>query len=785
MSQEADSSSPYAAMLPGYLTGMAEEFYAANKQRRDEVTSGEQWLQRADHLREYFTVALGGFPTRTPLKPIVTGTLDSGPFAVEKILLESRPDFLVTANLYVPKNMEGRVPGILVPCGHSANGKMAGGYQEVGIALALNGMMALVYDPVSQGERVQYYDEATGESSVGNCCIEHSQMHVQCVLINQAIAQYRIYDGMRCLDYLQERPEVDAARLGCTGCSGGGTLTTYLSALDERIKASVPVCYITSLQARQESDGVADGEQQIFDQLAFGMDCHEMAAMVAPRALRIGAAKEDFFPLHGTEEIAGFCRQVYGLLGLDERFDLFVGPGTHGYSEEIREQAVEWFGRWFEVPTQETPAADYVRPDEELWCTKTGQVTTSTDSRKVHDIVLEAFECSKPDLAHALPVQELRSTVADILALDAPVEIVEQKAFDPASVGLTADAQTDCRLIAADEGLYAGVFTKRSGADNKTVRLMVMEEPAMAIRTCFPNGLDLDTTEATAELPEDEVVTKALTEANLRLVLSVARKYEGRCSMSLANMAQEGYRGLLRAVDKFDSGTGEKFSTYATWWIRQHITRAIADQNRIVSTHEDVGLAAENTSPPQDLAVLSVCGTGLSDMSSHGKQAYQARSGNSARTLGREAFAANFAEIMGFSLLRLRVRDILAALRFLREECGYEEIVLEGHGRGGIWALHAAVLDGELAGVELRDMLWSYELMLRDGEFTVPHFADIARGSLLHYDLPQLCAALAPMPLTIAGPVGSRGETFDPAGTAALDMIRAAYADGAEHFELG
>ena len=676
MSQGADSSSPYAAMLPDYLTAMAEDFYAANKQRRKQITTGDQWLQRAGHLRAYFTDALGGFPARTPLDPVLTGTLDSGPFVIEKLLLRSRPDFLVTANLYIPKNIEGHVPGVLVPCGHSANGKMYSEYQKVGIALALNGMIALVYDPISQGERVQYYDDQTGESRVGNCCIEHSQMHVQCMLINQAIAQYRIYDGMRCLDYLQERPEVDAARLGCTGCSGGGTLTAYLSALDERIKVSVPVCYITSLQARQESDGVADGEQQIFDQLACGMDHHEMTAMVAPRALRIGAAEEDFFPLHGTQEIAEFCRQVYGLLGLDERFDLYVGPGTHGYSEDIREQAVEWFGRWFDVPTQQTPAADYVRPDEDLWCTDTGQVATSTDSRNVHDVVLETFECSKPDLAHALPSKQLRSTLADILALDTPVEIVDQKAFEPASVGLPADADTDCRLIAADAGLYAGLFTKRAGADNKTVRLMVTEEP----------------------------------------------DYEA--------------------------------------------------------------FARSSASEEQSLALLTACGTGLSDMSSHGQQSYEARSPNSARTLGREAFAANFAEIMGFSLLRLRVRDILAALRFLRDEYGYEHIVLEGRGRGGIWALHAAVLDGRLAGLELRDTLWSYELMLRDGEFTVPHFADIAYGSLLHYDLPQLCAALAPMPLRLMRPVDSRGETFDPAGTAALDMIRDAYADNASHLEI-
>ena len=658
----------FTRSLPEYLSRLADALYQGNRQRRMQTSTADQWCDRRVQLHEFFTDAIGGLPERTPLNQMLTGTAEADGFSIEKLLIESRPDFLVTANLYVPQDLDGPAPAVLIPCGHSANGKAAEPYQKVAISLALSGMVALIYDPVGQGERVQYYDEQLGTSTVGACTLEHSQMDNQCHLLGSSIAGYRIYDGIRCLDYLQSRPDVDAERLGCTGCSGGGTLPTYLLALDARIKVAMPVCYITTLQARQETDQIADGEQNIHAQLAFGMDHHEMAAMTAPRALRIGAAEEDFFPLHGAQATAEFCRQVYRLLGANDRFDLFVGPGGHGYSDHMRRAAVEWFCLHFDLPPSEADPTPFVRPDGELYCTETGQVVTGTNSRRVYQVNLESFEEANPNQAPAPTADQLRNTVAETLGLRLPVQLEYSERFDPRLADIEPVSGTDYHLLAAEDGPVAALFVNAATSGAQTVvRLLVQEEP--------------------------------------------------------------------------------DYSAFAQ--------------------------AAAHADHPH--ALLTACGTGIFDVRAHGLQNFEQHGSSRARLLGREAFASYYAKIMGFSLLKLRVADILGALALLRREYNCKSVLLEGQGRAGIWALHAAVLDGAVAQVRLLDTLWAYELTLRDGEYLLPHMADIARGSLLHYDLPQLCAALAPPPLEIIRPLNSRGQVYEMSDTPAFQMLKQAY----------
>src|SRR5947208_1261619 len=143
--------------------------------------------------------------------------------------------------------------GVISPCGHSTNGKAAAAYQILHINLAKRGFVVLTYDPVGQGERSQFWDAARGRSRFNLTCGEHAVLGNPLYLLGTSLARYRIVDGMRGLDYLAARPEVDPRRLGCVGNSGGGPLTAYIAALDPRVLAAVPCCYITTLPRDRKS----------------------------------------------------------------------------------------------------------------------------------------------------------------------------------------------------------------------------------------------------------------------------------------------------------------------------------------------------------------------------------------------------------------------------------------------------------------------------------------------------------------------------------------------------
>jgi dienelactone hydrolase len=386
--KEPAPTEPGPRMLYDYLLKEAGKHFDARRRTIAALKMPEDLRRRQKELRERFLAALGGFPEKTPLKPRVIGTLKGEGFRVERVIYESRQDHHVTALLYLP---EGKppFPGVLMPCGHSVNGKAAEAYQRACILMAKNGLAVLCYDPIGQGERVQLLDRQ-GKPALPGSTTEHTMAGIGALLVGRNTATYRIWDGIRSLDYLAGRPEIDPKRLGCTGNSGGGTLTAYLMALDERITAAAPSCYITSLERLFATIGPQDAEQNITGQVAFGMEHADYITMRAPKPTLICTATRDFFDIGGAWTSFREAKLLYGLLGHGERVDLFEYNDKHGFNKPRRQAAMRWMRRWLLHKDDAPTEGDFpVFKDAQLQCTRTGQVLEDFKGRSVFDLNAE------------------------------------------------------------------------------------------------------------------------------------------------------------------------------------------------------------------------------------------------------------------------------------------------------------------------------------------------------------------------------------------------------------
>jgi hypothetical protein len=194
----------------------------------------------------------------------------------------------------------------------------------------------------------------------------------------ESVARYRIWDGLRSLDYLISRPEVDKDKIGVTGCSGGGTLTTYLAALDDRVKVAAPACYISSWEDQLKGTGPQDAEQQFPDQLREGLNHSDWIGLAAPKPYLIVSTDQDFFPLEGARKTFEEMKRIYRLYDAEVKLDWFHEPGGHGMPQASREAVVNWMKKWLRGDgTAVKEPAFQTEHEEDLNVTETGQVATS------------------------------------------------------------------------------------------------------------------------------------------------------------------------------------------------------------------------------------------------------------------------------------------------------------------------------------------------------------------------------------------------------------------------
>ncbi len=404
----------FPRMVQEYYVRQIRRIEEEANRRRAALKTPEDARAYVEEVRRRIQDSFGPWPEKTPLNPRVTGTVERDAYRIENVVFESRPGFLVTANLYLPKGRPFPRPGVLGTCGHSRNGKAAGPYQSFAQGLARLGLVCLIFDPLGQGERLQYPDEKL-QSRVGVGVPEHLLAGNQQYLVGEFIGSWRAWDGIRALDYMLSRPEVDPRRVGVTGCSGGGTMTTWLCGVERRWTMAAPDCFVTTFRRNLENELPADTEQCPPRALALGLDHSDFLAAMAPRPVVILAEEKDYFDIRGAEEALGRLKRLYGLLGAADNVALSVGPNYHGYSREGREAMYRWFLRASGMDDRVSEPEITLEKDETLWCTPRGQVV-ELGSRSVPSFtraISEGLrrrrpaEQSKPELRERL-VRRLR-----------------------------------------------------------------------------------------------------------------------------------------------------------------------------------------------------------------------------------------------------------------------------------------------------------------------------------------------------------------------------------------
>ena len=218
---------------------------AAIKTRAD----AEKYMEE---IRSKLSECFGKVSAAFPADVKITGRLETEKLAIDKVLFQSRPGYYVSALFYRPKSFRDKLPGILFLCGHNTEGKSAKTYQRIPQSLALRGFGVLAVDPYGQGERREFGD---GPAT------EHNRFGHRLGLLGEFFGTWRLHDAMTSLEYLKSRPEIDASRLGATGCSGGGTLTSYLNAFSRDLTMAAPVCSMTRMVSNLENELDADSEQ--------------------------------------------------------------------------------------------------------------------------------------------------------------------------------------------------------------------------------------------------------------------------------------------------------------------------------------------------------------------------------------------------------------------------------------------------------------------------------------------------------------------------------------------
>lgn len=371
--------------LRDYVYGHSLKAFSVGDQARDAVANTEQLEARRLHMREMLLAGIGGLPPRdTPLLPVTTGIVKRDGYRIEKVVFQSMPGMYVTAHLYIPDDRVSPGGAVLFVSGHGPEGKLYPSYQRVCQCLVRAGLVVLAIDPMGQGERLGYLDHGS-DKPFARRVAEHEHAGVQCWPLGDGLARYFIHDIVRAVDYLSSRPEVDPAKIGMTGSSGGGTQTALAMICEPRIAAAAPGTFIMNRESYLFAGQAQDAEQIWPNMSACGFDHEDILLAMAPRPVMVLAVTGDIFPIEGTRRTVERSRRFWDMYGCGDRLRLVEDESPHMYTLPLARAAASFFslhllGKPIEVNTDGLVTEE----GSDVWCTASGQIVDDyPDARKV------------------------------------------------------------------------------------------------------------------------------------------------------------------------------------------------------------------------------------------------------------------------------------------------------------------------------------------------------------------------------------------------------------------
>lgn len=374
-------------MLLDLLTKEAITLYDNRNRNIAAVKTEADWRNRQNEVKDKLSEIIGPFPEKTPLNPRVTGVIKKDGYRIEKIIFESFPGFYVSGCLYVPEKIRGKAPAILNVIGHNQESFRNELYQVINYNLVKKGMIVFAIDPPGQGEHVQNYDPKVNFSSVGYSVVEHNYFGNYAFLSGYSCAKYFIWDGIRAIDYLVSRKDVDPERIGMTGWSGGGTVTNYVAALDERVKVAIPCSWANANKRLLETKAASDAEAILYHSALKGITVDDLIELRAPKpTLMVFVSRDEYLCLQGARESHAEAKRAFEALNGSENLVFLEEDSKHWLTPKIRLSIYSFFMKHFNVKGDPDEVEAEVFPREQLNVTPTGHLASYLGGEMIFDV---------------------------------------------------------------------------------------------------------------------------------------------------------------------------------------------------------------------------------------------------------------------------------------------------------------------------------------------------------------------------------------------------------------